>query len=57
MPYAGWCQVSRFGACWLHAAAKKIGDIPRQTRDNAAAGVNDTLKQGTGQLKEDDKKQ
>jgi hypothetical protein len=38
-------------------AAKKIGDIPKQTVGKAAAGVNNALKQGAGRLKEDDEKQ
>jgi len=37
-------------------AAKKIGDIPKQTVDKAAAGVNDALKQGSERLKADDRK-
>ena len=39
-------------------AAKKIGDIPKQTVDKASTGVNDALKQGAERLKsEDEKKQ
>ncbi len=39
-------------------AAKKIGNIPKQTVDKASAGVNDALKQGAERLKnEDEKKQ
>jgi len=39
-------------------AAKKIGDIPKQTVDKASASVNDALRQGTERLKsEDEKKQ
>ena len=33
-------------------AAKQIGNIPKQTIDNAAAGVNKAMQQGSERLEE-----
>ena len=38
-------------------AAKELGNVPRQTVDNAAGGVDAAVQKGVDRMKDEDKKQ
>jgi len=38
-------------------AAKELGNVPKQTVDKAAAGVESAIQQGADRTREEDKKQ